>query len=232
VTLLKDGAIVADPWTHLADEALPSEGDVIVPLSRLTAGPLPERRPGRLGVVLRNTDPVSAVVPYLGLIDVIALEFPKFTDGRAYSQARVLREQCGYTGELRAVGQVLIDQLLLMRRCGFDAFEIGGAQNLPAWRKAFEAFSVVYQPTGDGRTPVSRLRRRLAAAAQPVTGPTPRSVVSPPSCTAAVETQRGTTVSSPPRHTPSQSDATSCALPSAASPRSTPCEPSLSLPSI
>jgi uncharacterized protein (DUF934 family) len=233
VTLLKDGAIVADPWTCLADDVpLPSEGDVIVSLSRLTAGPPPVRRSGRLGVVLRNTDPVTAVVPYLGLIDVVALDFPKFTDGRAYSQARVLREQCGYTGELRAIGQVLIDQLLFMQRCGFDTFEIRGAPNLTAWRKAFKAFSVVYQPTGDERTPVSLLRRRLAAATQPAARQTSGSVVSSPSCTAAVETQRGTAVSSLPRHAPPQSDTTSCALPSAASPRSTHCEPSLSPPSI
>ena len=224
VTLLRNGAIVADPWARIADDVpLPSEGDVIVSLARLRTGPLPERRSGRLGVALKNTDPVSDVVPYLALVDLVVLEFPKFTDGRAYSQARVLREQHAYKGELRATGQVLVDQLLLMRRCGFDAFEIGGVQNLGAWKKAFEAFSVVYQPTGDGRAPVSRLRQRLRG--------TDRST-SAATCTVAVETQRGTAVSPSPRHPPPQSDATSCALPSAASPRSTRSERSLSPPSI
>ena len=232
MTLLKNGAIVPDLWLRVADDVpVPPDADVILSLSRLTADGLTHGRSGRLGVALKNTDPVLATVPWLGRVALIALDFPKFTDGRAYTQARVLREQCGYTGELRATGQILIDQLLIMRRCGFDAFEIGGTRNLAAWLKALEAFSVVYQPTGDGRTPAWRLRQRLLEATRPAVRSSSRDASSP-SCTVAIETQRGTAVSPSPRHAQPQSDATSCALPSAASPRSTPCEPSLSPPSI
>jgi uncharacterized protein (DUF934 family) len=81
------------------------------------------------------------------------LHFPKFTDGRAYSQARLLRERLKYTGEIRATGQVLPDQLNFMRRCGFDAFVLAKGDPLDAWRMANETFSGVYQPASDPATP-------------------------------------------------------------------------------
>ena len=87
--------------------------------------------------------------------------FPRFTDGRAYSQARLLRGRLGFTGELRASGDVLRDQLLFMQRCGFDAFAVGERAVAEDWLKAFREFDVFYQPAEDHRP--SQLQCRLAA---------------------------------------------------------------------
>ena len=82
-------------------------------------------RPEWPAVSLANTDPVEDLAPHLGRLRLIVLEFPKFSDGRAYSQARLLRGRMGYRGELRATGAVLQDQVAFMLRCGFDSFESG-----------------------------------------------------------------------------------------------------------
>jgi uncharacterized protein (DUF934 family) len=113
-------------------------------------------------VVLANTDGLDALRPHLGRLKLVVLEFPKFTDGRAYSQARLLRGRLGYQGELRATGAVLCDQLPLMLRCGFDSFESDQQGFGPALARARTLFSVVYQPAEDGRAPAAlqRLRRR------------------------------------------------------------------------
>ncbi len=94
---------------------------------------------------------------------MIALEFPSFGDGRAYSYARLLRERHGYRGELRAVGNVLRDQALFMRRCGFDAFEVAEGTGIAGWREALGEISVFYQPTEDGRPATPALRNQGAA---------------------------------------------------------------------
>ena len=126
MALLKNNAIVDDPWTW-ADR-----GD-----GRLAAGPLIVglehwrdnresllRRNAPLGVCLHSDQQPECISRDLAHFDVVALEFPKFTDGRAYSHARLLRERYDYLGEIRAVGNVLRDQLAFMSRSGFDAFEI------------------------------------------------------------------------------------------------------------
>jgi len=115
-------------------------------------------------VRLTNTDPVADLAPDLDRLELIVLEFPKFTDGRAYSQARLLRERYGYRGELRAAGNVLRDQLLFMQRCGFDAFELTQGQPVQAWVAATNEFTVFYQPAGDGRNSAMQLRRAAILA--------------------------------------------------------------------
>ena len=75
-----------------------------------------------------------------------ALDFPQFTDGRAFSQARVLRHRLGFEGELRALGNVLVDQAAFMTRCGIDAFEVWGEQDLVAWQRIMGSVTRVYQP--------------------------------------------------------------------------------------
>ena len=97
---------------------------------------------------------------------VIALEFPAFRDGRAYSYARLLRDRYGYTAELRAVGDVLLEQLHFMQRVGFDAFQIDSDNPLDDYRTAINEFSAWYQPSGDDRKTVVDLRHR-----QSKTGP-------------------------------------------------------------
>jgi uncharacterized protein (DUF934 family) len=118
-------------------------------------------------VALANTDDVLALGPDVNRFNLIMLHFPKFTDGRAYSQARLLRGRLGYRGELRATGNVLRDQLPFLLRCGFDSFESEQAGFGEALARARTLFSVVYQPTEDGRVPASqlRLRQRISAAA-------------------------------------------------------------------
>ena len=118
-------------------------------------------------LVLDNSEDVTRLGERLDGIELIILQFPKFTDGRAYTQARLLRERLGYAGELRAAGQVYIDQIPFMLRCGFDSFASAQKGFAEALTKARTLFSVVYQPTGDGRATANQLRlgRRNSVAA-------------------------------------------------------------------
>ena len=119
-------------------------------------------------VALANTDDVNCLQPHLADLRLIVLHFPKFSDGRAYSQARILRERMGYSGEMRATGGVLQDQLPFLLRCGFDSFESDQTGFGEALMRARTLFSVVYQPTEDGRPTASQLRlvsRRIMATA-------------------------------------------------------------------
>ena len=106
-----------------------------------------------------NNRDVDDLVPYLDRLAVVALVFPTFRDGRAYSQARLLRERHGFRGELRATGQVLRDQFVFMLRAGFDAFEVKKEADAEAFANTAKRYSVFYQPTGDGR--VTALHRRM-----------------------------------------------------------------------
>jgi uncharacterized protein (DUF934 family) len=110
-------------------------------------------------VVWPNNRDVDDLVPWLDRLAVIALAFPSFRDGRAYSQARVLRERHGYRGELRATGQVLRDQFIFMLRAGFDAFKVKKESDAEAFAATVKRYSVFYQPTGDGR--ITALHRRM-----------------------------------------------------------------------
>ena len=116
-------------------------------------------RSAAIGVVWPNNRRVAELAPYLDRLALVVLVFPTFKDGRAYSQARLLRERLGYTGGLRATGAVFLDQLPFLLRCGFDSFESDQPGFGAALEKARTLFSVVYQPAEDGRTPVSVLRR-------------------------------------------------------------------------
>jgi uncharacterized protein (DUF934 family) len=98
-------------------------------------------------------DDARALLPYLDRIQLVEVNFPAWTDGRGYSSARVLRE-AGYTGELRAVGDVVIDMLSHLRRCGFDAFAPERLLSEADAQAAFERWDNVYQATGDGRAPI------------------------------------------------------------------------------
>lgn len=231
--LLKDQMLVDDRWQRVADDApLPGSGAVLVSAARLKVdAPALLMRKDGLGVALKNTDRVADIEPFLPHLMLVALEFPKFTDGRAYSQARLLREQHAYRGELRATGQVLVDQLLFMQRCGFDAFEVSRPERLPEFLRALSAFSVVYQPTGDGRAPISALRQRIGHLAdrRPTQQRSSSSGVGTmPSCTVATDTQRGSAAFAPVHHASTVFAATPCASPSAASLPLTPFEPSSS----
>jgi uncharacterized protein (DUF934 family) len=160
--LLKHGVAVADPWIAVADDApVPADRPALVGHARWLA----ERdalvaRAAPLGIRLPNSVDMPAFGPDAGRFGLIVLEFPKFSDGRAYSQARLLRERFAYRGELRASGQVLRDQLRLMHRCGFDAFEFDRPDAAEVFAAALRDFSAAYQPAADGAATALELRLR------------------------------------------------------------------------
>src|SRR5207247_8907896 len=121
--LVKHGKITNDALVHMADDAeIPGDGAILITAARfLEDAEGLSRRVGRTGVIWPNNRDVDDLVPYLDRLAVIALVFPTFRDGRAYSQARVLRERHHYRGELRATGQVLRGQFLFMCRGGLGA---------------------------------------------------------------------------------------------------------------
>jgi uncharacterized protein (DUF934 family) len=159
--LVKNARITTDLFVRVADgEELPGNGDVLISSERFLADPEALlRRAGKTGVIWPNNRAVDDLVPYLDRLAAVALVFPTFRDGRAYSQARLLRERHGYDGELRAVGQVLRDQFVFMSRAGFDTFEVKKDADADAFAETMKRYSVFYQPTGDGR--VTALNRRM-----------------------------------------------------------------------
>lgn len=108
-------------------------------------------------VRLEAGDDARKLMPYLDRIALIEVAFPRFRDGRGYSAARILRE-AGYTGELRAQGDVLVDQILFMRRCGFDSFAPEKPFDLEVVKASLERYAFVYQKAADGAVPVWKLR--------------------------------------------------------------------------
>jgi uncharacterized protein (DUF934 family) len=152
----RDGAAVAaeDPFTLVGDDQPMAPGDVIVSLARFAAEGAGLGNPGRkVGVRLAAAEAPEALEGQLARLAVVALEFPRHRDGRAFSAARVLRERLGFAGELRAVGDVLLDHAFLMVRCGFDAFEPADGSTPEAWTAAAARFRHVYQRASDDRQP-------------------------------------------------------------------------------
>ena len=108
-------------------------------------------------VRLEPGDDARLLIPHLGQLALVEIAFPTFRDGRGYSAARILRE-AGYSGELRARGDVLVDQIAFMRRCGFDSFGPDQPLDPAAVDTALSRFSEVYQPAADGAVPIWKLR--------------------------------------------------------------------------
>jgi len=159
--LVKQGRITTDPFVHVVDGAeLPGDGAILIPAARFLEDPEGVlKRAGKVGVIWPNNRDLDDLVPYLDRVAAVALVFPSFRDGRAYSQARLLRERHGYDGEMRATGQVLRDQFVFMSRAGFDAFQVKKDADADAFAETVKRYSVFYQPTGDGR--VTALNRRM-----------------------------------------------------------------------
>jgi uncharacterized protein (DUF934 family) len=159
--LVKGGKIATDTFAHLADDAeVPADGAVLISAAKFLEHPETlSDRAGKTGVIWPNNRDVDDLVPYLDRLAVVALVFPTFRDGRAYTQARLLRERHGFKGELRATGQVLRDQFVFMLRAGFDAFEVIKESDAEAFAATVKRYSVFYQPTGDGR--ITALHRRM-----------------------------------------------------------------------
>jgi uncharacterized protein (DUF934 family) len=153
-------ATVEDPFTFVADDDqyIP-QGDVIISLARFQTDGDRLLSEGRaVGVKIVADETVESLAYDLPRLSVVALEFPKFRDGRQYSNARLLRERYGYEGEVRAVGDVLREQAQFMLRCGIDGFAPADGSTPEAWAHAAGRFRHVYQRAADERVPAFALR--------------------------------------------------------------------------
>ncbi len=151
--LIRDGRVVPDPFTDASGLAdLPAGVPLIVSLDQWQARRdelLARGTP--LGIRLRSDQSPTGIAGDLEHFDLVALEFPRYRDGRAYTHARILKERLGYAGEIRAVGDVLQEQLHFMQRCGFNTFDVVAPDPELAWRTIAGDHTVWYQATGDGR---------------------------------------------------------------------------------
>lgn len=157
--VIKNRQIIEDTWTPVADDAELPPGKVLVSVARWNrehAHLVGRKEP--VGVRFAPDDSPEAL-QNLAQIPLIAVEFPKFSDGRGYSHARLLRERYGYKGELRAVGNVLRDQLFYMARCGIDSFALQPGKDIQGALEAFNEFSVTYQGAADDPRPIYRRDR-------------------------------------------------------------------------
>jgi uncharacterized protein (DUF934 family) len=169
--LVKGGRVVADAFTRIEDDRpIPEQGAVLIPAARFMAdaGELLQREE-QVGVIWPNDRHVSELAPYLDKLALVALVFPAFKDGRAYSQARLLRERYGFRGEVRATGQVLRDQFVFLLRAGFNSFDVVKPADAAAFEETARRYSVFFQPTGDGRMTVARSRIGQAPGAKTAT---------------------------------------------------------------
>ncbi|MEX6503798.1 DUF934 domain-containing protein [Pseudomonas zhanjiangensis] len=163
---LRDGQatlVEADPWQWLRDPLLPEpSGPLLLPLAawqqRQDEATLKGERPSQHGICLAPDDEVEALAAYLPVLPLIAIEFPSFRDGRGYSQAYLLRTRLGWQGELRAVGDVLRDQLSHMRQCGFDAFAVREDKAAEDALKGLAGMSVLYGRSAIEPRPLFRRR--------------------------------------------------------------------------
>jgi len=161
--LIKNGVFVDDPYAKLGDaDPLPTDRPFVLSLARFRK----ERDQvlagnSARGIQLKSDESPEALGHDLPRLSVVALEFPKFRDGRAFSWARMLRTRLGFAGEIRATGHFLYDQINFMHRTGFDAFEVPDGFRLEEFARALGEITNVYQPSVDGRTTVRALRSAL-----------------------------------------------------------------------
>jgi uncharacterized protein (DUF934 family) len=160
--LANDGFIEA-----IEGEPIPGgDAGVILPLARFEAeGPTLLDQGRRVGVRLKSDEAVEALAYDLPRLSLVALEFPKFRDGRAFSSAALLRQRYGFTGEVRAVGEVLREQAFFMVRCGFDAFEFADDTGPEDLARVAGRYRHVYQTSSDRRRPAFAERSTGAANA-------------------------------------------------------------------
>jgi uncharacterized protein (DUF934 family) len=152
--------LAEDPFTAVADEEATPRGDVIISLQRFhNEGQRLLAEGRKVGVRIEADEAVEDIAADLPRIAVVALVFPKFLTGQAYSSARIVRERYGYEGEVRAVGDVLREQAGFMVRCGFDAFAPVDGSTPDNWNHVVGRFRHVYQRAADGREPAFEERQ-------------------------------------------------------------------------
>jgi uncharacterized protein (DUF934 family) len=157
--LLRNGAFAQDSFAAIDDDTPLPDGSVIVSLARFRK----ERdtllaRNAPLGVRLQSSESPELLGEDVHRLSLVALEFPKFRDGRAFSWARMLRTRLRFKGEIRAVGDFLYDQVNYQHRVGFDAWEVPDHFTVEMFRKALSELTNVYQPSADGKKTIRELR--------------------------------------------------------------------------
>jgi uncharacterized protein (DUF934 family) len=163
--LLEDGRLRPDDWTSIEDEAPLPDGPAIVSLARLRAeaGALAGRN-APLGVAIAPETQPAEIAPFLDRLALVALRLPKAKDGRAFTQARSLREHHGFAGEIRATGHVLPDHYAMLLRCGVTTVEVPEGTDPASWTRARDVIRIGYQAAQAAERPLSLLRRKLALA--------------------------------------------------------------------
>ena len=158
--VLKDNRLIDDSWTLLTEdsESLPS-GDILLSYSQWqTFSDQLDSHDGSVGVIIEGNAHIEDIIEPLLKLPLIAINFPKFADGRAFSSARLIRERYEYTGEIRAVGGFIRDQLYYLSRCGFNAFKFDDSVDLTESAKSLQDFSEAYQVSVDQESPLFRRR--------------------------------------------------------------------------
>ncbi len=166
--LIKDGAIIEDRWTLLREAACGADvprTPAIVPLNLWLAARDALRARADIGVWLKPDEDPDLLAADCPALPLIAVDFPQFTDGRGYSIARLLRERYAFAGELRAIGDVLRDQLYYLLQCGFDAFAVRAGRDLEDALKGLADFSDNYQATVLRPAPLFRRRAAIGVEA-------------------------------------------------------------------
>ena len=158
--LLKDKRVIADAWTLLDTDSQPlPDGDILLTYSQWqTFSEQLESHSGQIGVVIEGNTEIEDIIEPLLKLPLIAINFPKFADGRGFSLATLLRERYNFNGEIRAVGGFIRDQLYLLSRCGFNAFKFSEDTDLSEVAKSLEDFSETYQVSADQEKPLFRRR--------------------------------------------------------------------------
>ena len=161
--VIKDRSVINDDWSLIRDieDSSPiPEGDVILPLAFWQANRDQLLKTKKIHAIwIDGSIETESLLDDIKFFSVIALDFPTFKDGRSYSHARLLRERYNYKGELRAVGDVLQDQLFFMERCGINSFKIRDDKDIEKALNGFKIFSDRYQAAADDVTPISKKRK-------------------------------------------------------------------------
>ncbi|WP_417708732.1 DUF934 domain-containing protein [Roseibium aggregatum] len=175
-TIFKDGDFVEETWVRADSETGTAvQGDALVPMTVFLVEPDAFlARDGKTAVIIEAGDDVELIENYLDRLALVAVDFPSFSDGRGFSAARILREQIGYKGDIRAIGKYILDQVPLARRCGVSTFEISKPEVLKALKAGeWPEVTKYLQPVGtvdeipEGTRPWARRSHRdLAVAAE------------------------------------------------------------------
>ena len=144
--IIKDKQIIEDNWTHIADSDEITDGDITVSLSRWKKEKTDlSNHQGDIGIRISPADSVEDIATDLKNVKLVAVEFPAFTDGRAFSHARLLRSRYGFEGEIRAIGNYMPDQVFYLTRVGVNAFQLENPEQLKLALSTMDDFTVKYQ---------------------------------------------------------------------------------------